>query len=84
MKKASAKQIPCGIVLPKILRLRDEQYLKKLYNFARENASCFQGFLAGSMEHIGLLREWALPGKKIIGDHSLYLWNVEGRDFWMQ
>lgn len=84
LKKASAKQIPCGIVLPKILRLRDEQYLKKLYNFARENASCFQGFLAGSMEHIGLLREWALPGKKIIGDHSLYLWNVEGRDFWMQ
>lgn len=84
LKKASAKQIPCGIVLPKILRLRDEQYLKKLYNFAGENASYFQGFLAGSMEHIGLLRQWALPGKKIIGDHSLYLWNVEGRDFWMQ
>lgn len=84
LKMASEKQIPCEIVLPKILRLRDEQYLKKLYNFARENASCFQGFLAGSMEHIGLLCQWALPGKKIIGDYSLYLWNVEGRDFWMQ
>lgn len=22
--------------------------------------------------------------EKIIGDYSLYLWNVEGRDFWMQ
>ena len=84
LKMASEKQIPCGIVLPKILRLRDEQYLKKLYDFARENTSCFQGFLAGSMEHIGLLCQWALPGKKIIGDYSLYLWNVEGRDFWMQ
>lgn len=87
LKMASEKQIPCEIVLPKILRLRDEQYLKKLYNFARENASCFQGFLAGSMEHIGLLLQWALPGKRsseiTVSICGMWKEEISGCSIWM-
>ncbi len=78
------RQIPCLIVFPKILRLRDAQYLKSLHAFVQENGDKVQGFRVGSMEHIGLLRQWNLSGKEIIGDHSLYLWNIVSRDFWMQ
>lgn len=72
----------CMIAMPKILRLRDHQYLKNLQKFLMENAENICGFRAASLEHIELLRQWNLPGKEIFGDHSLYLWNRTSRDFW--
>lgn len=81
LERLKDKKIDSVVVLPKILRQRDEQYLRKLYDFAEKSKSLLHGFLAGSMEHIELLRQWNIPGMKIYGDHSLYLWNHESRDF---
>ena len=80
----SKKELRCVIALPKILRLRDRQYLEKLQELLQQNPEEIQGFLAASMEHIKLLQQWDLKGKKIYGDHSLYLWNRTSRDFWKE
>ena len=72
------------VALPKILRLRDRQYLEKLQKFLKENQEYIRGFQAASLEHTELLRQWDLPGKEIFGDHSLYLWNRTSRDFWKE
>ncbi len=76
------KGILCMIALPKILRLRDRQYLKKLQELLWENSEYIRGFQAASLEHIELLRQWSFPGKEILGDHSLYIWNRDCLDFW--
>lgn len=72
----------CIVALPKILRLRDQQYLRELYEFVQENTEDIQGFQAASLEQIGLLEQWKLKDQKIYGDHSLYIWNTVCRDFW--
>ena len=76
------KGILCMIALPKILRLRDQQYLKDLQELLRENSEYIRGFQAASLEHIELLRQWNFSGKEILGDHSLYIWNRDCLDFW--
>lgn len=81
-KSLSEKELRCVIALPKILRLRDQQYLKKLQKLISDNQECIQGFQAASMEHIELLKQWNIVGKEIYGEHSLYLWNRTSRDFW--
>lgn len=81
-RELSKKGERCVIALPKILRLRDRQYLLELKGFLQENSENIQGFLVASMEHVELLRQWKLTGKEIYGDHSLYLWNRISRDFW--
>lgn len=78
------KGISCLISLPKILRLRDRQYLEKLRKFLTENQKNIRGFQVASLEHAELLRQWDLSGKEIFGDHSLYLWNRTSRDFWKE
>ena len=83
-RELSEKEIYCMIALPKILRLRDESYLEKLQQLLQENLEFIQGFQAASMEHIELLKQWNFTGKEIYGDHSLYLWNRTGRDFWKE
>lgn len=84
LKQIYDKNIRSMIVLPRILRLADRQYLEKLHAFVRKNMTYIYGFRAGSMEHIELLRQWGMEEKVIVGDHSLYLWNRAGRDFWRE
>lgn len=83
-RELNEKGILCMVSLPKILRLRDQQYLKKLQELLLENLGYIRGFQAGSLEHIELLRQWNFPGKEIIGDHSLYLWNRTCLSFWKE
>lgn len=78
------KDVLCMISLPKILRLRDQQYLKTLQKLLSENLAYIRGFQASSLEHIELLRQWNFPEKEIIGDHSLYLWNRTCLAFWKE
>lgn len=81
-RELNEKEILCMVSLPKILRLRDLQYLKSLQELLAENLAYIRGFQAGSLEHIELLRQWNFPGKEIMGDHSLYIWNRNCLDFW--
>lgn len=83
-RKLKEKEILCMVALPKILRLRDRQYLNSLQALLSENLDYIGGFQASSLEHIGLLQQWNFPGKEIIGDHSLYIWNPACRDFWKE
>lgn len=71
----------CMISLPKILRLRDQQYVEHLHRFVLENSGNIQGFQTASLEHTGLLQQWNLPEKEIYGDSNLYIWNRACRDF---
>ena len=81
-RELNEKGILCMIALPKILRLRDRQYLKDLQELLWENSEYIRGFQAASLEHIELLRQWNFSGKEILGDHSLYIWNRDCLDFW--
>ena len=83
-RELKGKEIQCMVSLPKILRLRDQQYLKALREFLAENIAEIHGFQAASLEQIELLRQWNFPGKEIIGDHSLYLWNWTCLEFWKE
>jgi U32 family peptidase len=82
LRSLTKKEIQSVIALPKILRLRDGQYLEKLRKLLLENLAYINGFQAANMEHIALLKQWNFTGKEIYGDHSLYLWNRTSRDFW--
>ena len=82
LRSLTEKEIQSVIALPKILRLRDGQYLEKLRKLLLENLAYINGFQAANMEHIALLKQWNFTGKEIYGDHSLYLWNRTSRDFW--
>ena len=82
LRSFTEKEIQSVIALPKILRLRDGQYLEKLRKLLLENLAYINGFQAANMEHIALLKQWNFTGKEIYGDHSLYLWNRTSRDFW--
>ena len=71
------------LAFPKILRLRDRQYLAGLEKCVYDNLDKIDGFLIGSMEHMGLINRWKIPqDKKRYGDHSLYLWNRRCVEFW--
>ena len=79
------KELPAETVLalPRIIRLRDSRYLNMLEKYVRDNLEQIDGFLTGSLEHIGLLQQWDFSqGKKRYGDHSLYLWNCRSIEFW--
>lgn len=82
LRKLNEKDFLCMVALPKILRLRDQQYLRELQQFVSENIEYIHGFQASSLEQIGLLEQWNFQEKEILGDHSLYLWNRTCISFW--
>lgn len=67
MRSLTEKEIQSVIALPKILRLRDGQYLEKLRKLLLENLTYINGFQAANMEHIALLKQWNFTGKKSMG-----------------
>ena len=56
LRSLTEKEIQSVIALPKILRLRDGQYLEKLRKLLLENLAYINGFQAANMEHIALLK----------------------------
>lgn len=88
LKQIAEKSIQCILMFPKILRLKDQQYLKELSAFLQENTEYIHGFLVASLEQIGVLKQWEqhsglqIEEKKLYGDHNLYIWNRVCRDFW--
>ena len=84
LKQLTSKRAQALIALPKILRLRDAEYIRELLHFVTANRDKICGFQAASLEQVGLLEQWQLTNKLIFGDHSLYLWNQAACDFFKE
>lgn len=76
--KLSADELKnCNIVLPRILRKRDDKYLESLKAFLI-NSDC--GILVRNLEELEILKEWKISNKLIL-DHTLYAWNKGSLNF---
>lgn len=71
------RPIEVYIVLPYILRKRDEKYLENILKVLKRADGC----LVRNMEGYGFLKEKGYA-KPIIGDAGLYQWNRESNKFW--
>lgn len=71
----------CIMVLPHILRLREERYLYENLLFLREAE--FDGFLVKNLEELSFLKENKIRGRTIL-DHNVYTYNRESVEFFKE
>ena len=72
-----------ALMLPYVLRARDESYLEKLGTALNQDGSMICGFLIRNMEELEYVRN--LPGSyAVIPDVGLYCFNSESIRFWAQ
>ncbi len=65
--------------LPQIFRTEAKKYFNKYWNYIED--AKFDGWLVGSLEEIGFLKEKGIQGS-IILDHMLYAYNTEAELIW--
>lgn len=72
-----------ALMLPHVLRARDEAYLHRLETALRQDGSMIQGFLIRNLEELAYVHN--LPGSyAVIPDVGLYNFNSESIRFWTQ
>lgn len=71
----------CIMVLPHILRIDGERYLKEQLQLLHE--AQFDGFLVKSLEELNFLKENGVKGKVIL-DHNVYTFNRESVEFFKE
>lgn len=76
MQMAAEKQIEVYLALPRMIRSRDEAYVKTVMQMLPS----FPGVLARSLEGLSFLREAGYKGG-VVTDHSVYNWNKSAMYF---
>lgn len=72
-----------ALMLPYVIRARDNAYLNRLETALRQDGTMIQGFLIRNLEELAYVRN--LPGNyAIIPDVGLYNFNSESIRFWTQ
>ena len=72
-----------ALMLPYVIRARDDAYLHRLETALRQDGTMIQGFLIRNLEELAYVRN--LPGNyAIIPDVGLYNFNSESIRFWTQ
>ncbi len=69
------------LVMPQIVRLRDEGFLDGLRAELKAYDSLWDGILIRNLESLQFLRTEGYE-REIVADASLYVWNSRARDFW--
>ncbi|WWR14498.1 U32 family peptidase [Lachnospiraceae bacterium JLR.KK008] len=71
------------LVMPQIVRLRDEAYLETVKGVLSASAAIWDGVLVRNLESLCWLQEENYRGE-IIGDAGLYVWNRRAKAFYEQ